>query len=345
MKWAGGGCHAPGTQRNRSAQTDGSSTPSWCLLGCCPPLTLEAEGAGCSWQLSASLSLPPHVGKIRAGIAGETLNAAAPPPCCVWMAGGVLTHQLGQAGVAAAGPCMGSVLGVSHPIQSLISQRCTCSHCWLRSLVAAQPQSCLHSCPLGSEKPISRGAGEQPGSRRGWESSSAPSEAPAPSPSGGELPAWQRGAARGDGSCIASAADADVTGAGVARRQHPPPRALRSQRRSAPVMSCSSRAAHCRPALPLPCQRWKGECESPYRRSVAFSRAWRARLCKNRLRHRRPKCSRPQAPHLWGPSRTPPLGFSRCAVGGKVCAGLRRLPGYGGIGEADGRARTQRLIA
>lgn len=80
VKWAGSGCHVPCTQRNRSAQTDGSSTWRWYLLSCCPPLTLEEEpGAGCSWQLPASLSLPPSIEKIGAGIVGKTLNATAAP--------------------------------------------------------------------------------------------------------------------------------------------------------------------------------------------------------------------------------------------------------------------------
>lgn len=108
----------------------------------------------------------------------------------------------------------------------------------------------------------------QPASHIVWETSLAPGKAPGPSLYGGELPSWQRGAARGDRSCIASAADADVCD----RRGGCQETASSSSGAAQPTRLCTGDVMLLwrlsLPASPVsPHQRWRGKCKTLYRRS------------------------------------------------------------------------------
>lgn len=115
------------------------------------------------------------------------------------------------------------------------------------------------------------GAELQPGSHIRRETSLALSQAPGPLLYGGELPSWQRGVARGDGSCIASAADADVCD----RRGGCQETASSSSGTAQPTPRCAGDVMLLRhrslPACPVsPCQRWRGKRKSLYSHSCGL---------------------------------------------------------------------------
>lgn len=120
MKWAGRGCRARGIYWPRLMATP-------CGDGVCSAAAVPhpwrkrvptGPSAGCNWQLSASLSLPPSMEKIGAGIAGKTPNATAAPSLLpVDSKGGCLDPSAGTStGFLQLGPAWCSILGASHPI-------------------------------------------------------------------------------------------------------------------------------------------------------------------------------------------------------------------------------------
>lgn len=231
MKWAGSGCCAPGTQRNRPSQTDGSSVWRWYLLSCCLPLILEKEGAHRTWcwlQLAALciLVIPSQHGESQRCYCRKDPQCHSNPPVLrVDGNGGCLDPSVGASrGFLQLGPAWCSVLGVSHPSQSLVSSTAL--------------------APVASEKPCHCPAPELPHQAhfKGWwgaelqlrshvtcETSSVPSTSSS-SPLGRGVLQEAIGPAQHPLLLLMY-----VTGAGVARRQHPPPRALHSQRGSALV--------------------------------------------------------------------------------------------------------------